>query len=521
MSNRIRVRGTALVVTAALAITAVAFSSAQSAGAATVQEQARGRFLDGAVGNQPLQSIADLADAYASRPGTTSVQNPLDANVLQKIDLPLTGALQLPGGGAFTLGAANQVAVTNADGSSYGASGAVANSGGLSVGGANGSFPADATIDLSPAALNSLSTNLPSITLPGGASLAALGGVTARIGAVSALAQTSSAGVGSTSYNVANLTLTVASPALGSLLKTLTTSDTSLTALLAPAASLLGSMLPAGCAITPGTLPSAINLDNGTVVIDPSSGSLTIDLEALLETLHLQLNTLPANTDLIAYLLQQLPTILSSGLEGVVNGIVAPLQTQFAACISSLGPLANLLGTVLGTLTTGQAAIENTINQVASTLGNASSTGVGALASGLKQVIDIGVNVQPNNASRNPAAPFKSSLTSSVDQAVPAVAGQTVVRAIEVNLVGDPLASLALASAASGPTSAVPTTPTSTPTPQGTPTPAGTGVPTGVNAGSAAQSAMPLAPLWLALIGFVLASAGAFTWLRRTAAGRP
>lgn len=47
------------------------------------------------------------------------------------VTLPLTGALQLPGGGVFTLGAVNQVAVARTSGASYGASGAVANSGGV------------------------------------------------------------------------------------------------------------------------------------------------------------------------------------------------------------------------------------------------------------------------------------------------------------------------------------------------------------------------------------------------------
>ncbi len=499
---------------AALALGLTIVGPGGAAQAATPQAQSTGRFLDGSLGGNALQTIADVQDAHADMPGTASAQNPLDATVLQKLDVPLTGALQLPGGGVFTLGAANQVAQAHADGSSWGASGAVSNSGGLSLGGANGSFPADAKIDLSPAALSSAAGTLP---IPGGSSLNALGGVTATIGAVSALAQTSTSGAGSANYDIANLTLTVGSPAVGGLLKTITSQSSALTALLAPVTAALGSALPAQCALTPGTLPPTISLDNGTVYIDPASGSLTIDLEALLETLHLNLNDLPANTDLISYLVQQLPTILSTGLENAVDAIINPLEADFTACLGALGPLAGVVGTLLSTLTSGEQSVEAAINQAATSLSTAGSSGMGALADGLKKVIDIGVNVQPNTVSKNAAAPFTSSLKPTADQASPVVAGQTIVRAIEVDLVGDPLASIALANAASGPAGATPTTPTSTSTPEGSGTPLAGGVPTGVNAGSAVKSPMPLTALWLALLGFGLAGAGGFAWLRRAA----
>ena len=54
--------------------------------------------------------------------------------------------LKLPGGGAFHLGAANQVAVARTSGYSYGASGAVANSGGAALGGNDKAYPAGAKI---------------------------------------------------------------------------------------------------------------------------------------------------------------------------------------------------------------------------------------------------------------------------------------------------------------------------------------------------------------------------------------
>ncbi|MEP7178150.1 MAG: choice-of-anchor G family protein, partial [Pseudonocardiales bacterium] len=108
---------------AGITVTGLALSGAQSADATVpLNAQSVGRFLDGAAGGSPIQNLVDLADARATSPGTQSAQNPLDATVLDALHVPLTGALQLPGGGVFQLGAANQVAVAHPDGFSYGAS---------------------------------------------------------------------------------------------------------------------------------------------------------------------------------------------------------------------------------------------------------------------------------------------------------------------------------------------------------------------------------------------------------------
>ncbi|HEX3336034.1 MAG TPA: choice-of-anchor G family protein, partial [Jatrophihabitans sp.] len=168
-------------------MTAVASSGGGAAGAATLpQAQSVGNFLDATLGGNTLDQVAALEYATAKSPGTQSVQNPLNATVLNAVTLPLTGTLQLPELLGINLGAVNQVAVAEASGHSYGASGAVNNSGGVSVGGNNAAFPADATIDLTA---NGIAGNSP-IPIPGGTGSAdALGGVQAKIGAVHALAQ--------------------------------------------------------------------------------------------------------------------------------------------------------------------------------------------------------------------------------------------------------------------------------------------------------------------------------------------
>src|SRR5579875_990357 len=144
-----------------LGSTAVAFAGAAPASATTTPlAQSVGRYLDGEAGGNPIQAVVDLKDARAKAPGQPSQQNPLDAKVLGKADVPIGHHLQLPGKGVFHLGAVNQVAVAHNDGFAYGASGAVSNSGGISSGGNNSKYPADARIDLS-------SKNFGSVPIPG------------------------------------------------------------------------------------------------------------------------------------------------------------------------------------------------------------------------------------------------------------------------------------------------------------------------------------------------------------------
>jgi hypothetical protein len=110
--------------------------------------------------------------------------------------------------------------------------------------------------------------------------------------------------------------------------------------------------------------------------------------------------------------------------------------------------------------------------------------------------------VQPNGK----PGTYRSPLRATPDQATPAVAGQTVVRALEIDLGGGQV-SLALANAAAGPSSA----PAAPPAPR--PTPAVVKhnhiVPTGVPAGQGPIGGNgPDRPLVLLVIGLALALAG-------------
>ncbi|PZS26903.1 MAG: hypothetical protein DLM58_19835 [Pseudonocardiales bacterium] len=533
---------------AGLTVTGLAVTNAQSASAAApLLAQSVGRFLDGSAGGNPIQALVDLADARATSPGTQSAQNPLDVTLLGSINLPLSGALQLPGGGVFHLGAANQVAVAQPNGFSFGASGAVNNSGGVSLGGEAGGFPANATIDLSAAALGSVPIpGLPTVPgLPGtpASPLAALGGISASIGAVSALAQTPKtgsplpAGQRAATSRVASVELNIGSPALGALLTQVKTllNPAILTGLLGPIATVLGGALnlPDSCQLNPSALPTTISLENGAIVIDPAKANINVKLGPLVQTLLGKdiSNLSTSNFDLIDFLVKNLPTILSQGLENVVDSLITPLQTQFTNCSAALGPLGAVTDALLAALTTGKTTLINAINGLATQLGAAGASGLTQLANGIKGIVDIGLNVQsgPGTQPHDASYPFTSGLKATPAQNTPVVANQTLVRALEINILSAAppvnnlagaaaaaggVATLALGNAAAGPSSAAPL-PATTSTSTVPPGPTNTNIPTGVPAGFAKPTSPLDLPLILLIVGLVMASGGAVAWKLR------
>ncbi len=494
--------------------TAVLLAGPDATAAARPRAQAVGRFLDGRLGSTPLERAVDLADARASNPGTAADRNPLDVSAGGQRAVPLSAALHQPGpGDALHVGLANQVARARTDGWSYGAAGAVANSGGAAIGAGNSTFPADATLRLSPDAVPGPGP----LPLPGAGSLPALGKITASIGAVSALAQTPAreTGAGRTSYAIGSLRLTLSSPALGAALSHLADA--------AAAATLPGlPSAPRACSAKKQLL-SPLPLDGGAAVADPSTGTLTLDVAAVLRDLGADLNRLPANTDLDAFLARYLaaPSGLAAGLQRAVHGVVDPPQAQSAACLDALAAMlpAQLrpqARAIMARLVGGQQQLQSAVNEFVDRLAAAGGANpLAPLADGLRQALDLGVNVQP----RGPAGSFTSALRPGTDQARPVVAGQTIVRAVEIDLgtgAGrSASAALALASAAAGPSA--PAGPAPAPTTHSVANGApDTRLPTAVPAGVATRPAPPRLPgLLLLLAGTAAAAAAASIGVRR------
>jgi hypothetical protein len=481
--------------------------SASPAGAATPRAQSVGRFVDGALGGKPIQQLVDLKDARATNPGSVSDQNPLDVTVGGQLDIPLSGKLQAPGGNVFHVGVANQIARARSTGYALGAAGAVANSGGASLGGNNNAYPSNATLDLSAAALPSAP-----IPLPGG-NKPSLGGLTASIGAVSARAHTPP-GVGSagdTHYAIAGLKLTLSSPALAGVLAQLAD------ALKAPSPSspLPAPGLPASCSIKTQLLSTA-TVGGGALTLDPSTGAITIDAAAALRALGTDINGLPANSDLLAYVLKYLtsPNGLSAGLQNVIGNTFATQKQDFADCLTAFDkafppPLNGLVKTAFDAISAGQTQVSDAINGAVKQLTSAGGNDpLAPITNGLKQALQIGVNVQPNG----PNGPYRSPLRATPNQATPVVAGQTIVRALEIDLGGGSGVSLALANAAAGPSAAAAVAAPPAPS-RAAPVKHDNVVPTGVPAGQGPiGGGTPALPVILLAVGVALAAAGALAW---------
>lgn len=486
--------------------------------------QAAGNFLDAAAGGNPIDPIVKLAFARADYDGTTdtqSTQNPLHVTALKAVDLPLTGALQLPGLLGITLGAANQVAsITTSSGKSYGASGAVLNSGGASVGGDNGAYPASATVDLSGSALLGGS----------GAAADALGSITMSVNGLSAIASSSGWGDdGSPTYTIGDLTLDIGAPGLG---QTLGTAFGQLTSALGQVATAAGAVTQplTGCDLTSGTVPSTISLEGGAVVIDPGTGALTVSLNELLQQLGLNINDLPANTDLVAYLLNYLTSAdgLAQGVTDVVNGLVDPLETQYKNCEAVINalPAGAALTALLDALTSAQSTLDSAATGLRNTLTAAGGTNpLTPLASGLEQALDIGANVQPLVGSGEFTSNFAQHLPKQ-GMTPPAEPYTTLVRALEVDVLGGAV-SLGLANAADGPSVAGVAAAAPAPADSGgvepvsTRNPGSSGVlPTGVDAGHGTSGGVPATPLILLVSGLLMAGGGALAWRLRGLSGR-
>jgi len=221
----------------------------------------------------------------------------------------------------------------------------------------------------------------------------------------------------------------------------------------------------------------------------------------------------------LGYLLGYLadPNGLAKGIQGVVDGLVDPMVAKYQQCsgaLNALGPLAAPLQTLLDTLIGGKKTLEDTASGLAAALtGAAGANPLAPIATLLDRLLDVGVNVQPNGPAGPKGAAFTDPLAATPKQGTAVVAGQTIVRALEVTVAagagGDGILTLALANAAAGPSAASPAAAPSHGVDAATAGPAA--VPTAVPAGLGAHGT-PAAPIALLLAGLVLAGAGLVSW---------
>jgi hypothetical protein len=110
-----------------------------------------GQFLAGSIGGVNLARLAAIEAASAQNNGSQSMQvsrDPLGVSALGATLIHEPAGIQLNLGQVIDLGAANQYAQAVKDGTSYAASGAVNNDGGVGVGKVGGAADGSATVDL-------------------------------------------------------------------------------------------------------------------------------------------------------------------------------------------------------------------------------------------------------------------------------------------------------------------------------------------------------------------------------------
>ena len=395
----IRGRGRRGIVAAAVVVCigAIQLVSAGSSSGVVVS-QATGQFLTGTVGATSLGSIAALAPASAQQPaGPASSVDPLSATVLNAVNVDLGGGVHLLGGsGVMSLGAVNQVAVANTDGSSSAGSGAVDNTGAISAGAA-GTSPSNATITLTPV-----------LAQAGAAVTTALSAASLTTGALSAHA-TQAAGNGGAqagTYNIASLNLTATSPliaAVGTTLQTalgatgtLQNDVNGLTALIKaiPAIGALATVtgLPNLSAVLSTAIGTgAVSAAGGDITANLLTGAITINIGDLLG-----INSLAPNTDLVPLITAALTNDLLPAITTLLNSVTTALTAAFNGIVVSLPVLGPVLASVYSAvvapvLADATAAVTTAVN-------DATNVAIPELDTGLSDLLALRVNGQAVNA---------------------------------------------------------------------------------------------------------------------------
>lgn len=273
------------------------------------------------------------------------------------------------------------------------------------------------------------------------------------------------------------------------------------------------------------------------LVIDPN-GSITVHLRPIIDrALGIDIQRPDrSNIDLIKFLVQNLPTILTKDLPLVVTGLTDQLRAQFAACSTALNAIPGfktLNSTIISMLTGGQTQLLSAFDGLGTMLASQASSGLAQVASGLDMLIDVGLNVQSGDGAMTPAHAgilFTTKLRKTPNQydadpngPDPVIAHQTLARALEVNLlpaapgVTGGIATVALANVPAGPNAVTAAASPTTANPSQSAAPGSTNLPTGVPAGQASTNqGTPELPLALVLLALMFAGGGALAYRKRT-----
>jgi hypothetical protein len=361
--------------------------------AADPVSQSEGRFLGGTVLGTDLATLLSVAAAQAASVGVPDeMLNPLSVAALNALDIPLGPVNLLGANGVLTLGAVAQYARAEADGSSVAATGAVTDAGAIGVGGVGGVPAANAALTL---------TDL----IPGGLT-GVLGGLTLDVGALAARA-TQAAGAGGAqagTYSIADLGLDLTSPVIAQLFTTLRTTLAGLQSTVDGIADTLDA-LTLGLAVVTGipqltTVVDAlgsVTSGDGSLRVDLATGTVELDVAALVDAAGPDLNNLPADTDLLPLIVstlttQLLPTI-TTALTNLTDSLTTALDGIGATVLGVPIPVGDLLSAVTPVLTAVTGVVDTTISSLDPVLDD-------TLAGALPDVIALIANAQDTTSGR-------------------------------------------------------------------------------------------------------------------------
>jgi len=323
-ATRIAATVTALALGGAFALVAPLTASADE----HTESYAKGQFLSGNLIGLDLDAIVSLGAAEASNNGTQSTQtskDPLDAAVLEDaVVVQQAESPQVDLGGVLQIGPVAQYAQANNDGSSLGASGAVADDGAIGVGEHHSTPPANATLDLQALLGNEFASTLADLKL--------------ELGALAARAE-ADLDVASGDYQIADAVLTFSSPAIANLTPKVDSAleevVDAVNALLGrngalvgdvngllvdldPVLNLLGGNANVSVSLNAGNLQDVVHAileeeyGNGAVSFDLETGEVHVDLEVLLGG---DLNNLAPGTELLT------DAVVNQILEGITTTV--------------------------------------------------------------------------------------------------------------------------------------------------------------------------------------------------------
>jgi hypothetical protein len=322
-ATRIVATVTALALGGAFALVAPLAASADE----HLESYAKGQFLSGTVAGFDLDQIVSLGAAEASNDGTQSAQiekDPLAADVLdgtvvvENVDSPQMG---LDG---VQIGPAAQYAEANNDGTSLGASGAIADDGAIGIGEHQSTPPANATLDLQALLGNEFASTLADLKL--------------ELGALAAWAE-ADLETASGDYQIADAVLTFSSPAIANLTPKVDSALEEVVDALGdligdngelisdvngllvdvdPLLNVLGADANVSVTINAGNLEEIVHsiledaYGNGAVWFDLETGEVHVDLELLLGG---DLNDLAPGTELLT------DAVVNQILEGITTTV--------------------------------------------------------------------------------------------------------------------------------------------------------------------------------------------------------